>query len=167
MKTRFNKFLVYVLLALLIVVIQLGVMLASANIPEGFAGLESRIGTESFVPALLTIALNVISGTLLGLILTGKNKGQKDNDLLPAAVLLVIFPLLVVLAQLYLVIYGPGAVRSIHAILRVILNPIRFAVFDWINHSHVPAFWLGLIVGCVVRQRFNDIVLSPRVEQGR
>lgn len=138
-------------LVLFIFGLQLGVMYLSFMVTRRIDALE--LGAQTFALALLAVVLNIASGAILVFFFLGPTKSNSRpsrNEVLSTAVLLGMVPALAVLFKLLLTTSQPGI-----PFLFRLLGLLRFQMGEWIIRSQVPSFWLGLIIGWLMRQTVN------------
>ena len=153
MRNRNWPFLSKLVLALLVLGMQFGVMYLRPIVTQRINFLE--LGTQTFSIALSAIVLNIASGAILVFLFLGPNKSTSDfsrSEILTTIALLGILPTLAVLIKLLLTA-SPSGITSLFRLF----GPLRFQAAEWIIHSEVPSFWLGLLIGWIMR-----VLIPPR-----
>jgi len=126
---------------LAIFILQLGAVYLDLNFDRRIQRLEW--GVMTFSLALSATVLGFTSGVILALSLFPKRQRHSEGDrVLWKALIFGILPALAVVLKLG---FATGAVPFSP------LRPLLLEVWEWATRSQVSPFWLGLVVGWVVR----------------
>lgn len=143
MKSRYGQSLIQIGAVLAIFILQMGVVHLNLKFGSQIQLLlDFSIGSLSI--AVLITLLGVASGIILALLLLPKKQNHSRKDgLLLKTVVLGALPAFAVVLKLILAV---GVVPFSP------LRPFSLEVWEWAVNSQVPPFWLGLVIGWMVKQ---------------
>ena len=147
MRSRYRRYIGQLIAVLAVLLLQLGLTHLDMQLQDRLR--NGQFGTETFLVALSTVFLGILSGVILGLALgAGAQGGYQRCPPLPGALILSIIPVVAIAYRLLLV-----ATRTF------VFFPIRryrWLFWRWLSGSQVPTLWLGLVIGWFAGQRLDD-----------